>query len=71
MIAKLIVFGPNRPAVLNKMRNVIDETVISGISTNLELLAQLLAEPDLIAEKTDVNWLDQQLAQKEADTYDN
>ncbi|GHP13426.1 acetyl-CoA carboxylase biotin carboxylase subunit [Lentilactobacillus fungorum] len=71
MIAKLIVYGPNRNVVLTKMRNAIDETVIAGISTNLELLAQLLAEPDLIAEKTDVNWLDHLLAAKEEDSYDN
>lgn len=71
MIAKLIVFGPNRNVVLNEMRTMIDETVIAGISTNLEMLSQLLAEPDLIEEKTDVNWLDKQLAEKEEDSYDD
>lgn len=53
------------------MRTMIDETVIAGISTNLEMLSQLLAEPDLIEEKTDVNWLDKQLAEKEEDSYDD
>ncbi|KRM13097.1 acetyl-CoA carboxylase, biotin carboxylase subunit [Lentilactobacillus farraginis DSM 18382 = JCM 14108] len=62
MIAKIIVFGHTRPAVLRQMRQVIDETVVSGVQTNLDVLAQILSESAFQKLTTDVNWLDKQLA---------
>ncbi|UQS86592.1 ATP-grasp domain-containing protein [Nicoliella spurrieriana] len=61
MIAKIIVFGSNRQEVVQQMRSVIDETVVNGIDTNLNLLAQILSEPDFRNMNTNVNWLDNQI----------
>jgi acetyl-CoA carboxylase biotin carboxylase subunit len=41
------------------MKMALDETVISGINTNLDFLLQLLTEPDYLQLKADINWLDQ------------
>lgn len=61
LIAKIIAYGNDRESVLKEMQTIIDETVISGIKTNLELLAQLLNDPDYKELKTTVNWLDQRM----------
>ncbi|KRM84645.1 acetyl-CoA carboxylase biotin carboxylase subunit [Liquorilactobacillus vini] len=59
MIAKIIAYGEDRLEVIQRMQAALDETVISGIQTNLDFLLQLLREPDFQTEKTDINWLDQ------------
>lgn len=59
MIAKIIVYGDRRQRVLQQMQEAIDETVIGGIHTNLDLLTQILQEPDFQRLTTNVNWLDQ------------
>lgn len=58
MIAKIIAFAPSRKKAMALMRTALDETVIAGVNTNLDFLVQLLNEPDYIANKTDINWLD-------------
>ncbi|KRL01737.1 acetyl-CoA carboxylase biotin carboxylase subunit [Liquorilactobacillus capillatus] len=58
MIAKIIVYGHNRQNAIALMKTALDETVISGIQTNLDFLAQLLEEPLYLANKIDVNWLE-------------
>ena len=42
MIAKVIVKGINRDSALEKMRQVLDETRIDGIETNLAYLRQII-----------------------------
>ncbi|GAJ25759.1 biotin carboxylase of acetyl-CoA carboxylase [Liquorilactobacillus sucicola DSM 21376 = JCM 15457] len=58
MIAKIIVHGHNRENAIALMKTALDETVISGIQTNLDFLAQLLEEPEYLHNETDVNWLE-------------
>lgn len=58
MIAKIIVFASTRKKAITLMKNALDETVISGINTNLDFLTQLLNEQDYIENNTDINWLD-------------
>jgi acetyl-CoA carboxylase biotin carboxylase subunit len=58
MIAKIIAYGPDRPTVIRQMQSAIDETVIAGISTNLDFLMQLLQEPKFLDNTTDINWVD-------------
>ncbi|MFT9287404.1 acetyl/propionyl/methylcrotonyl-CoA carboxylase subunit alpha [Liquorilactobacillus nagelii] len=59
MIAKIIAYGSDRQTVIQRMKMALDETVISGINTNLDFLLQLLTEPDYLQLKADINWLDQ------------
>ncbi|KAF0204957.1 MAG: urea [Gallionellaceae bacterium] len=44
MIAKIIVKGTNRESALEKMRDVLDDTRVDGIETNLEYLRQIVAD---------------------------
>ncbi|TAJ80987.1 MAG: urea carboxylase [Gallionellaceae bacterium] len=43
MIAKIIVKGMNRESALEKMRDVLADTRVDGIETNLEYLRQIVA----------------------------
>ncbi|AQW20928.1 acetyl-CoA carboxylase biotin carboxylase subunit [Lentilactobacillus curieae] len=65
MIAKLIVFGRERKSVIRRMITVLDETVIDGIETNLDQLVQILEQPEVQKQTTNVNWLDQKIDGKE------
>lgn len=55
MIAKLIVYGERRQRALQQMQAVIDETVIDGIKTNLDLLIEILQAPAFQRLTTTVN----------------
>ncbi len=46
MIAKLTVWGPDRPAALRRMRAALRDTVLLGIPTNIPLHLRILGEPD-------------------------
>jgi urea carboxylase len=45
LIAKIIVSGHDRASALAKLRQVLAETTIAGIETNLDYLRQLAADP--------------------------
>ena len=45
MLAKIIVFGEDRPAALARLSAALEECRISGIETNLEYLRQVCASP--------------------------
>ena len=49
MIAKLTCWGRDRTAAIARMRAALDDTVILGIDTNIELHERVLAEPDFAA----------------------
>ena len=44
LLAKIIVSGANRSAAVTKLREVLKDTEIAGIETNLEYLRQLVAQ---------------------------
>lgn len=47
MVAKIIVHGDTRLVALQRLRSVLQETRIYGITTNLQYLENLLAEPQV------------------------
>ena len=49
MIAKLETWGRDRPEALARMRRALAETVILGLTTNLDLHRRIFADPDFIA----------------------
>jgi acetyl/propionyl-CoA carboxylase alpha subunit len=49
MIAKMTVWGPDRPTALARMREALRGTVILGIGTNLPFHLRVLEEPDFLA----------------------
>jgi acetyl-CoA carboxylase biotin carboxylase subunit len=58
MIAKLIVHGATRNECLMRLRRALDEFVIVGIDTNLELHKRLLREPAFIDGTYNIHWLE-------------
>lgn len=57
MIAKLIVGGPTREAVLEKSRAALEGFRVEGIRTNLPLLRALLDHPDFAGGRYDTHLL--------------
>lgn len=58
MIAKLIAWGPDRPAALNRMRRALQEYRIVGISTTIPLFQRILQDPAFIEGTFDTGYLD-------------
>jgi len=61
MLAKVIAWGPDRPAALARLQHALAGTALLGIKTNLEFLAQLLADPDVAAGRLDTELVDREL----------
>jgi acetyl-CoA carboxylase biotin carboxylase subunit len=49
LIAKLIVHAPTRAEALGRMRRALDEFIVGGIRTNIELHKKLLVDPEVVA----------------------
>ncbi|MEI2298671.1 acetyl/propionyl/methylcrotonyl-CoA carboxylase subunit alpha [Ensifer sp. MJa1] len=58
LIAKLIVYGPNRATALAKLENALKACRIGGTITNLDFLGRLAAEPDFRAGYPDTGLID-------------
>jgi 3-methylcrotonyl-CoA carboxylase alpha subunit len=57
MIAKLISHGRDRAEALDRLRVALEETEVSGVTTNLPLLRWLIAHPDVRAGRTTTAFL--------------
>jgi pyruvate carboxylase subunit A len=57
MIAKLIVWGPDREAAVARMRRALREYVIGGITTNIPFHLALLDEPDFTAGRLSTHFI--------------
>jgi acetyl-CoA carboxylase biotin carboxylase subunit len=58
LIAKVIVWGPDRETAIGRARRALDEMVVQGISTTTPLLARLLREPWFVAADFDTSTLE-------------
>ena len=56
MLAKIIAWGPDRPAAFDRLRRALDETLVLGVVTNLRFLRWLVRQPVVLAgdARTDV-----------------
>lgn len=63
MIVKIIATGMTRHETLKRLQIAIEETVILGVETNLDLLMRITIHPDYMSDKnkTDIDWLDFQM----------
>jgi acetyl-CoA carboxylase biotin carboxylase subunit len=61
LIGKLIVYGDNREHALARMRRALDEIVVSGIKTNIELHQKLLRDPAFNQGGTSIHYLEKLL----------
>ncbi len=58
MLAKVIAHGDDRPAALRALDRALADTAVLGITTNIEFLRFLLADPDVAAGRLDTGLLD-------------
>jgi acetyl-CoA carboxylase, biotin carboxylase subunit len=58
MLAKLIVWGEDRPAALDRLRRALAEYLLLGLRTDLPLYRFLLQEPDFLAGRFDTGYLE-------------
>ncbi len=56
MLAKLIVWGNDRPEALQKMERTLNESTILGIETNLTYLLEILKHEDFAANNISTQW---------------
>lgn len=64
MIAKLIVYAPNRPACIMRSQRALDEFVIEGVKTTIPLQKRLLNNKDVKTLAFDNHWLETYLKEK-------
>ena len=58
LIAKLIVQGTSRNECLMRLRRALEEFVVGGIETTIDLHKRLISEPDFVAGNYGVHWLE-------------
>ena len=63
LLAKLVVWGPDRPAALARLQRALDEFRIEGVPTTLPLHRRLAAHPDFQRGVVDTAWLEGVLAE--------
>lgn len=61
MIGKLISFGRTREEAFGRMRNALDEIIIDGIKTNLDLHRRILNDKAFITGGTNIHYLESML----------
>ncbi|BDI08235.1 acetyl-CoA carboxylase biotin carboxylase subunit [Sphaerotilus microaerophilus] len=64
MIGKIIVHGDTRDQALARMRSALQETLVEGISTNIPLHRELMADKAFIDGGTSIHYLEGWMAQR-------
>ncbi len=62
LAGKLIVHGRDRAEAVARMQRSLNEMVVGGIETTIPLFQDLLKEPDIIAGRYDIHWLERWMA---------
>jgi acetyl-CoA carboxylase, biotin carboxylase subunit len=62
LLAKVIVHAPTREQALLRMRRAVDEFIITGIKTNIELHKRLLVEDDVVRGEMTTRTIERMLA---------
>jgi urea carboxylase len=62
LLTKLIVHAPNRTQALRELRTVLRDTVIRGLTTNLNMLLWILNHQDFVLNRIHTTWLSAQQA---------
>jgi acetyl-CoA carboxylase biotin carboxylase subunit len=58
MLAKLIVYGPDRATAIARMRRALDELTVVGIETSAMFHRRVMQEPDFNAGKLSIRYLE-------------
>ncbi len=66
MLSKLIAFAETREAAIDRMLRALDETVVGGIATNIQLFQRILRDPAFREARIHTAYLDALLAQPQS-----
>ncbi len=58
MIAKIIVWGADRPAAVGRLRRALADTAVLGVVTNLGFLARAAAHPQFVSGDIDTGFIE-------------
>ncbi|MCW5590274.1 MAG: acetyl-CoA carboxylase biotin carboxylase subunit [Legionellales bacterium] len=61
MIAKLITHGDTREIAIKRMRNALDEIIVDGIKTNIELHKEIMSDENFVQGGTSIHYLEKKL----------
>lgn len=64
MIGKLIAYGETRAEAFARMRNALDEIIIDGIKTNIELHQRILRDKAFMQGGTNIHYLEKMLKEQ-------
>ncbi|QIB28035.1 acetyl-CoA carboxylase biotin carboxylase subunit [Caloranaerobacter azorensis] len=64
MIAKIIVWGENRLEAINRMKRALEETVIEGVSTNIDFHLDILNNERFIENEIDTSFVNEVILEK-------
>ena len=67
LLAKVISFGRNREEAVVRMRRALDETIVTGIRTNVRLHRRILAQPDFQSGNLSTRFLERMLAARDTE----
>lgn len=62
LIGKIIVWGETREVAIQRMKNALSETLISGIKTNIPLHLRILEDPDFVKGGANIHHLEKMLS---------
>ena len=58
LIGKLIVYAEDRPIALKRLQRALDELIIDGVHTTVDLFKEILAVEDFQRGEYNINWLE-------------
>lgn len=61
MIAKIITYGDDRLSAIKRMKQALQELVIDGIKTNIDLHLRILDDPNYLNGETTIHFLEKKL----------
>ncbi|MEM1364280.1 MAG: acetyl-CoA carboxylase biotin carboxylase subunit [Pseudomonadota bacterium] len=64
LIGKLIIYGASREEAIARTARALDEFVVEGVDTTIELHMRLAQEADVISGDYDIHWLEKYLGMK-------
>ena len=59
LIGKLIVWGPNRPAAINRMKRALRECALTGVTTTIGFHQKILETPEFLRGEVYTNFVEQ------------
>ena len=61
MMAKLIVHGNTRLEAIRRMRRALEEMLVEGVTTNIDLMHLILYQPDFMKGNYDTGFIEKHL----------